>query len=498
MAICRFIHFRGGYKFWIALMAIFTCCAGELCPAFAQPGEVTNQVDVRSVRDFGAVGDGKADDTSAIQRAIDSRMGELRFPRGTYRITETLRVPLRDVGPVAIVADGSARVVMDGTGPAIRFVGTHNGTASPDTVRDTVWAHERSPVVDGLEIVGRNPLASGIEADGTMQLTLSRVVVRKALHGIRLVNRNRNVIISDCHLYENRGVGILYDHVNLHQSNIVGSHISYNSGGGIVIRGGDVRNVHIGTCDIEGNMGDDGSKPTANILLDSTGGSTGEVAIVGCTIQHTHNAAGSANIRINGESTKRGFTEETRHGNIVIANNVLSDAQFNLDVANTRGIAITGNTIWKGYTNNLRIVHSESMVVSANVFDRNPRYHYGDGSKARLGLEFVDCHGCTFNANHIEQVGDVSAALLVRDCSHFNITDSTILDCSPCGIWLQDVAFSRVSDCLIHESNPPSVEAMSLRAIGGKSNMIVDNLLSKGYFIGADAAYAKGNQVANE
>ena len=83
--------------------------------------------------------------------------------------------------------------------------------------------------------------ANGIAARGTMQLTINRVVVREARHAIRLHGRNRNVLISDVHLYHNRGIGIFYDTVNLHQSNITGSHISYNAGGGVVVRGGDVR-----------------------------------------------------------------------------------------------------------------------------------------------------------------------------------------------------------------------------------------------------------------
>src|SRR5260221_7342265 len=107
-----------------------------------------------------------------------------------------------------------------------------------------------------------------------MELTLTRLVVRRALHAIRLAGRNRNIVIADCHLYENRGIGIFYDDVDLHQSNIVGCHISYNAGGGIVSNGGNVRNIHIGTCDIESNQGPD-SGPTANVLIDCSGSKYG-------------------------------------------------------------------------------------------------------------------------------------------------------------------------------------------------------------------------------
>lgn len=46
-----------------------------------------------SVKDFGAVGDGKTDDTAAIQRAIEQAAGQtIRIPQGTYLITDFLYI----------------------------------------------------------------------------------------------------------------------------------------------------------------------------------------------------------------------------------------------------------------------------------------------------------------------------------------------------------------------------------------------------------------------
>ncbi len=381
-------------------------------------------------------------------------------------------INLDKTGPITISGDGTATIVMDGPGPAFRFIGTHEGTASPKTVKANVWKNQRTPMVDGIEIIGSHLEANGIEATGTMQITITRVVLRKLHHGVHLVKRNRNVLIADCHIYENNGVGIFYDKVNLHQSNIIGCHISYNKLGGIVNKGGDVRNIHIGTCDIEGNMGGPDSTPSANIELDSRGGSVAEVAIVGCTIQHSHDAPNSANIRYHGESTPRPFTEETRHGHLTISDNVLSDVQVNIEITNARSVAITGNTAWKGFAHNLKISGSESVVVTGNMFDRNPRYHYSDGADSKNAILIENSKGVTFSANHITNITHEEAAVNVQNCQRVNITNCTILDSSPIGILLKETSESRVSGCLIKGESTTS----AVKIEGGKDNFVAKEL----------------------
>lgn len=443
-----------------------------------QTSELPPAVD-SSVKAYGARGDGKTDDSAAIQRAVDSKQGQIVFPKGVYRLTKTITIDLDKLGPTSISSDGTATIIMAGPGPAFRFIGTHAGTASPHTVKENVWLNQRSPLVDGLEIVGDHPEACGIEATGTMQITLTRLTIRRALHAIHFVKRNRNVIVSNCHLYENRGAGVYYDHVSIHQSNIVGCHISYNAGGGVVVDKGDIRNIQIGTCDIEGNMGDENSKPTANVLIDSEGAMVGEIAIVGCTIQHDHNAPGSANIRINENAWVRPHSPEHRDGNITIADNVLSDVQTNIEITSARGVTVTGNTMWKGYTHNIRVHDCNNILISDNVLDRNPRYHYGDGSTAQVGMLLTNCDGCTISGNHINGTGDKTAALEIRDSRRMNLTNCTILDYSTAGLVLKNVSDSRVSDCLIRTDLPDSQDAPALQIIGGQDNQIVNNLYKK-------------------
>lgn len=66
---------------------------------------------VNNVLDFGAVGDGVADDTVAIQAALTNR-GAVYLPTGTYKITSTLTM----YGDTALFGDGPGLSVIQGSG----------------------------------------------------------------------------------------------------------------------------------------------------------------------------------------------------------------------------------------------------------------------------------------------------------------------------------------------------------------------------------------------
>ncbi len=422
---------------------------------------------VKTVRDFGAKGDGQTDDTAAIEQAVAAGIGDVLFPRGVYRITRPIVIDLDRVGPISLAGHGSARVVMAGPGPAFRFVGTHEGTASPASFKPDFWERQRSPMVDGLEIVGDHPEACGLEAAGTMQWTVTRTVIRKTLHPIHLVQRNRNVIVSDCHLYENLGAGIFYDNVNLHQSNITGCHISYNKAGGIVCRGGDVRNIHVAGCDIEGNM-DPNGPPTANVFIDCTDSPAGiaEIAITGCTIQHD-NVPGAANIRFLGADAK-----DRRWGHFTITGNVLSDVEWNIELRKARGVTIVGNTFWMGFAGDLLAEECSNLVIGANNFDRNPGYSYGRSLEAKGGITLRDCRDCTLTGLHLNGVHGTRAGLILQNCSRCLVAQCTILDCENAGVLFENVTTSRLLGCLIRNDVVDPGQWTAIQVQGGKDNTI--------------------------
>lgn len=427
---------------------------------------------LQTVAQFGVRGDGKTDDAAALQKAVDSGLGDILLPRGVYRITKTIVVDFDKVGFTSIRGSGAATIMMEGAGPAIKLIGTHRGTASPQTLKPNVFQKTRTPIIEGLEIVGRHENAVGIEAVRTFQLIVDKVTIRDTLYAIHLATRNRNVIVSNCHLYRNRGVGLYLDDCNLHQINVVGSHISWNSGGGIVVRGGNVRNLHIGTCDIEGNV--------VNVLIDSADSPSGtaEVAVVGCTIQHS-GGPNSANVRFIGASPeeKDGSPGKRTWGNVTIANNVLSDVETNIDIQKAREVSIVGNTMWKGYKYDLRVRDSSNVVVGPNVFGRNKRYQSEQSSDN--AIVFENCDDMTLTGLHIHRVLRAPAGLVLDKCRRVNLTGCSILDCDNLGILMKNVEIARVSDCTIRNDCKDAGNWRPIEIVGGKANMIVDNLLGK-------------------
>ncbi len=390
--------------------------------------------------------------TDELQDQIEKSGGSLTLADRRYRITRPLEFDLAKHGNAGIRAEtASATLIMDGSGPAIRFKGSHEGTAGPDTFQPATW-RERMPIATGLVILGNHPEADGIELIQCVQPVITRVSVRGCRHGIRLAIRNRNVTISDCQIYENEGVGIYLDQVNLHQINISNCHVSYNREGGIVVRDGNVRNLQITGCDIEANMPGDPDTPTrtANILLDVSGTeddkshSIAEVAITGCTIQHSANygggaeqktvAPGGANIRLLGK-------EIWPIDSVAITGNVISDTTISVEIDRSMDVTLSGNTFFAPKPDHLVVTRSQRVTVTGNTF--NPRQFDRPGA-----LRFTDCRDCLVTGSSIHDARSTDGALILENCEGFVIDGLNLTDCAR-GIVVKNSRDCLISDCRV-------------------------------------------------
>ena len=160
---------------------MFQACPDTRAPA-SRPGPF-------NVRDFGAVGDGKTDDTKAFQKALDAageRGGEVVFaPRGNYFFAGHLNVPsavslvgqwesvpahngLRDPGLPKPTDDGTTFLVTEGAGredgPAFITLNTNS------TVKGVVLYYPEQSADDipkpypwAIAMRGKNPAVLAVE-----------------------------------------------------------------------------------------------------------------------------------------------------------------------------------------------------------------------------------------------------------------------------------------------------------------------------------------------
>ncbi len=436
-----------------------------------------------NVRDFGAIGDGKTDDTAAIQHAVDEAAGLIEFSPGTYVISRPIRFELTKCGRIGVHGSGgTAKVAMAGPGPAFDFIATHAKTADPAGFRPEEWHKERMPMVRDIEIEGRHAKANGIRIKGVMQPTITGVLIREVHTAIHITDRARNVLISHCHIYHNTGVGVHLESVNLHQTVITGSHISYCARGGIRIEDSEIRNLQITGNDIEYNnakshQGADNEAPTGEIFVDVRKGSVREGTIYSNTIQATYSPNG-ANIRFIG----RGDGMNHKAGMWTISGNLIGSQAYNVHLESSRGVTITGNHMYSAHRRNVLVENSRNIVLTGNCFGHNPDYK---DKEICTGLEINNSEDCVISAMQVEDCragqntvagapqSERSALVQIRDSRRVNITGIQLTNPSPRGFDLERCSDTVIANCTVLETREDSKLDASIRWTGqGAGNLL--------------------------
>ena len=429
--------------------------------------------------EFGVKGDGQTDDTQALQRAINEGAGVLELGKGSFLISAPLVFDTTEVGYVGVRgAQGASRIIMTGEGPAIRVVGDHRGTANPLSFEEHTWENERFPILEGFEVLGRHPEADGIELFRTMQCVIQGVLIRECRHGIHLIERNRNPIIANSHIYRCGDSGIFLDAVNLHQCNIIGNHISYCARAGIRQFNGDVHNVQITGNDIEYNSGyEDG--PSGEILLEVPDhGLISEYTIASNTLQATPDAGG-ANIVMTG----RDIPGDSPIRVVSITGNVIGDRDRNILMRNAqRAIAIASNTIYSGTSANVELVDCSQVAITGNTINHRP---WRRGPHDVGGVVLEDCHDCTLTGNILTGLayGDETrgGAVSLTRCSGVAVSDCQIVSPIHRGVYLEAASLCRVSNNTIIERREEPAMITAIHVTGeSRDNLVQHNQLQAG------------------
>jgi len=171
--------------------------------------------DVVSVKDFGAVGDGVADDTAAIQAAINASYGHRLFlPRGLYKLTSPLVIQPVYSGlsqlPLTIFGEGFD--ANGGNGGTVLLVQhTGNGITMDNS---TAGNSDARFILDGFSIIGDGVDAAGgdgIHVVKVSNLTISNVWVQGMRNCGIYFQRCYGSSLQDLVLLQNRVWGFYAD-----------------------------------------------------------------------------------------------------------------------------------------------------------------------------------------------------------------------------------------------------------------------------------------------
>jgi len=301
-----------------------------------------------NVRDHGAVGDGRQDDSAAINAAVDALAsgGVLRFPLGSYRFAELnprsgAAVTIAGKSDVVVDFEAGAELVMDNVDQRSNTGTSHGvlvrGPASNISMRNVKvrWARwSKRSMGDGIRVVGY--AADGAAPSGwsgppapVSGINLSNCVVESAPQAGVVMAGVSDITVSNLRVEHTQADGL---HFNACRRATVSGHVAVDNGDdglALVTYFGDTPSFD----------------PAAETFAfpDLTGWSNADFAI-----ENVNVSGGRANgVRVAGAQrvTIHGLTvSDKQHGAALMVDSATSGYDVSWDYVSTRGLSVTGLT----------------------------------------------------------------------------------------------------------------------------------------------------------
>lgn len=139
--------------------------------------------------DFGTIGNGIADDTAALQRAIDqlflnpATVGTtesrvvLELPAGTFKVTETIYIP--SYTTLIGAGIGSSVISFTGTGPVFQFINDTSTIGNPSNISSTLpeTNEPRNIVIKEMTIITNTDDQVGMQLDAVVDSVFENISI---------------------------------------------------------------------------------------------------------------------------------------------------------------------------------------------------------------------------------------------------------------------------------------------------------------------------------
>lgn len=310
------------------------------------------------------IGDGVTDETTELQKAFN--MSEVNLPcNAKILISKPITVNSEIVKKIK---GNNATIIVNGDFTALKVTGKCVGNANPNYTDTKVITNESNTLIENLRFTATDDTqGTAIELSGCFKTIINNCNIFKMKNGIKLVNYNRDLIISNNQIYALYNYGIWFTNsCNNHQLNLVGNHISYCKYCIYYDNCIEIANHQLTGNDIEiSDFPDDFKTITRALMIvsgDSNSGQLSEFEIVGNTIQGHYTS--DTLIEILG-GTNRNIRDMS-----IVGNHISNSNKNAIVLDRVKNIIIDSNTHKETTEQLFKVTKAINITITSNVSDQ--------------------------------------------------------------------------------------------------------------------------------